>query len=414
MALAGAAAVYMLVLTADPPGSTPPDGMSLVYFSEDRTATVSVFGRDWDGHRSLRINGVEEVPIDQSSLEAFYLLGHLPWGYNPEAKTALSVALGGGITSGALLTHPLESLVCVEICPGVVGALPFFEGENRRPDSDPRFHLVGDDGRNYLLGTPDCYDLVVCDATHPGSSESWLLYTREFYSLVLRRLAPGGVAAQWVPLHQLPPSDFHRILATWAGVFPYSAAHLAGGRHVILIGSADSLSLSIGAMFGDQGAREQLASVAFDANEQVYLEPVLDNQGMCGALEAGPSPNTDHRAGCQFIRRRAPDDPQATIMPNVALLFSFSSLSPDPLRQAQMVYWNGSIPEAFALLDGVRGVMAARWRSVALTSAAQVLYDGGSSAEAAQLAGMAVEADPGWPRPKQLITYMESGLQETE
>lgn len=414
ISLSSAAAAYFLVTTAPPPGSIPPAGMGLFHFSEDRTATISVFGRDWDGHRSLRINGVEEVPIDQASLEAFYLLGHLPWGYNPGARTALAVALGGGITSGALLTHPVESLVCVEICPGVIEALPHFQEQNRRPELDPRFELVGDDGRNYLLGTPDRYDLIICDATHPGSSESWLLYTREFYSLVMSRLEPGGIAAQWVPLHQLPPVEFHRILSTWAGVFPHSAAHLAGGRHMILIGGTDSLSLSIDAMFTGTAAVEQLESVAFYSGEPLYLLPVLCESAMRQVLAAGPPHNSDHRAYCQFIRRTAPDDPQATITPNVALAFSFSTLSPDPVRLAQMVYWSGSLPEAHSLLSGLGDGMGSRWRAVTLTSAAEVLYESGSPVEAAQFARRAVVADPGWSRPKQLIAYMESGLQETE
>lgn len=414
--LTAALLVFVLVTTSRPPGSEPPEGMELLYFSEDRTATVAVFGREWDGYRSLRINGVEEVPVDQPSLEAFYLLGHLPWGYNPGARTALAVALGGGITSGALLTHPIHSLTCVEICPGVAEALSFFEQENRRPDLDPRFSLVGDDGRNYLLGMRDSFDLIVCDATHPGSSESWLLYTREFYSLVLERLSAGGVAAQWVPLHQLPPGEFHRILSTWSMVFPFSAAHLAGGRHVVLIGSPDPLQLSVESMFDTGEASVQLASVALSTGEPLYIQPVLDSDGMREARSAGPAPNTDRRAYCQFIRRKAPDDPQATITPNVALLFSFSSLSPDPVRMAQMVYWSGSIPGAYSLIEGVPGAMAARWRAVALTSAAEVLYDGGSPTEAAIFAARAAAADPLWARPDKLLAYIESGsgLQETE
>lgn len=412
--LVGAGSVLAMVLTAAPPGSSPPEGLELLYFSEDRTATVSVFGREWDGHRSLRINGVEEVPVDQASLEAFFLLGHLPWGYNPGAGSALVIALGGGITSGALLTHPVSELICVEICPGVVEALPFFEEENRRPDLDPRFRLVGDDGRNYLLGTDMGFDLVVCDATHPGSSESWLLYTREFYSLILDRLNPCGIAAQWVPLHQLPPEEFHRILATWAGVFPYSAAHLAGGRHVVLIGGNSPLSLATDAMFRDSVAAAQLFSVALDPREQVYLQPVLDWEGMARTLADAPEPNSDHRPHCQFIRRKAPDDPQATISPNVALLLSFSGQAPDPVRTAQMLYWNGSLPEAYHALDGARGRMASRWTSIVLTSAAEVLYDAGSREEAERFARRAEQADPCWPRPMHLLSYMGVAPQETE
>jgi len=412
--LAGAGAAVALVTTSPPPGSSPPKGLDLLHFIEDRTATVSVFGREWDGYRSLRINGVEEVPVDQASLEAFFLLGHLPWGYNPDADCALVVALGGGITSGALLTHPLSELTCVEICPGVLGALPFFREENRTPERDPRFRLIYDDGRNYLLGTDLGFDLVVCDATHPGSSESWLLYTREFYSLVLDRLNPGGVAAQWVPLHQLPPREFHRILATWAGVFPHSAAHLAGGRHVILIGGNSPLSLAVDAMFRDSVAAVQLTSVALGPGERPYLLPVLDRTGMARALSGAPAPNTDDRPHCQFIGRKVMDDPQATISPNVAVLFSFSEQAPDPVRTAQMLYWGGSLPEAYNTLAGSAGRMASRWTSVILTSAAEVLYDAGSRDEAERFARSAVRADPCWPRPTYLLSYMGVEPQETE
>jgi hypothetical protein len=58
--------------------------------------------------------------------------------------------------------------------------------------------------------------------------------------------------------------------------------------------------------------------------------------------------------------------------------------------------------------------MASRYRAVTLTSAAEVLYDGGSLTEAVQFAVRAAAADPLWPRPERLIAYIESGLQETE
>jgi spermidine synthase len=293
---------------------------SLEFFKEGRTATVAVLGREWDNHRSLRINGVEKVPVDQASLEAFYLLGHLPWGYNPEAKTALAVAMGGGITSGAILAHPIDTLVCVEICPEVVLASEKFQEHNGRPDLDSRFKLVGDDGRNFLLGTQNRYDLIACDATHPGSSESWLLYTEEFYSLILSKLEPGGVAAQWVPLHRLPVEEISRIIATWGRVFPEVAVHSAGGRHAIMKGSAEPLQLDIEAMFRDSLAEAQLVSTGFRENEVQFLNPLLSTGEIQSLVESDVKSNTDNLALCQFLIRKCFDDPQLTIGENMSLL----------------------------------------------------------------------------------------------
>lgn len=410
-----ALAALVLVLPAaasalllPPPGSRAPGGdLSLAFFDEDRAATVSVFSRSWDGYRSLRINGVEEVPIDQASLEAFLLLGNLPWGYDPEARDVLVIALGGGITSGSLLCHPVESLTCVEICPSVVEASPLFASENGRPELDPRFTLVGDDGRNYLAASRSLYDLVVCDATHPGSSDSWVLYTSEFYGSMLSHLAPGGVAAQWVPLHQLPVEDLRRILATWSAVFPYSAVHLAGGRHAILAGSTEPLELDIEAMFGDERAASALAGAAFSPEEPEYLMPVASGPGILAAVE-GAGINTDDHAPCQFIRRRVPADPQATIAPCAAFLLSIEG-APDPVREAQMLYWSGRLPGAVEALGSCSGAMGARWLSLALTSAAEGFAARGDLPSALSMIDRAVAADPDWPRPRMLAAALGAG-----
>ncbi len=406
LAAAGAVLSVVLVLSAYSPGSRPPAGMTLSYFQEGRTATVAVFGREWDNHRSLRINGVEEVPVDQASLEAFYLLGHLPWGYNSDAETAMAVAMGGGITCGALLTHPIDTLVCAEICPEVVLAAVHFAEQNRRPDLDSRFELVGDDGRNFLLGSDRKFDLIVCDATHPGSSESWLLYTEEYYSLVLSKLEADGVAAQWVPLHKLPVEEFSRILSTWSRVFPHAALHPAGGRHAILIGSAEPLHLDLAAMFSDRAASEQLNQTGFRENEPAFLLPLLSDHELIAAIESPLRSNTDDLAPCQFLIRKCKGDPQETIGENMSLILSMNiDEETSPVHTGQIIYWNTMLPQAALLFQSeeIETAMGRRWHSAALSTGAELLYNEGRFREALELADMAWEADPEWQRNLDLV-----------
>jgi len=385
------------------PGSRPPSGdLELRMFDEDRTATVAVFGREWDGYLSLRINGVEEVPIDQASLEAFYLLGNLPWGYDPGARSALVIAYGAGMTAGALLSHPLDTLVCVELCPAVVRASQLFSAYNGRPDLDSRFHLVGDDGRNFVAGSSRPYDLIVCDATHPGSADSWVLYTREFYEDVLSRLAPGGVAAQWVPLHSLPLEDFRRIINTWSTVFPYCALHLAGGRHAVLIGSGSPLELHSAALFDTPRAASMLRSVAYDPGEPERLSAVASDDELRRPDIAASGLNTDDRAPCQFIRRRAPRDPQVTIAPDASFALSLGGLA-DELFYGQLLYWQTDLPGAVRAFRQAGGsALARRWLAVSLTTAAERLEAGGDPEGALTLLSEAIAADPSWPRASDL------------
>jgi spermidine synthase len=410
LALVPAAIAASSLLSSIQPGSRAAGGdLRLLFFDEDRTATVAVFGRDWDGYLSLRINGVEEVPIDQASLEAFYLLGHLPWGYNPSARSALVIAYGGGTTAGALLSHPLDTLVCVELCPAVAGASQLFSEYNGRPDLDPRFSLVEDDGRNYVAGSSADYDLIVCDATHPGSADSWVLYTREFYEDVLARLSPGGVAAQWVPLHSLPTRDFAAILNTWSSVFPHCSVHLAGGRHAILAGSASPLALRPGAMFDTPEASRALASVGYSLDEPAQLMPVAVDSAIRRADISASGANTDDLSPCQFIRRRAPRDSQATISPDASLALSLEGLAGE-FFSGQLLYWQGDLPgavSAFRLAGD--SPLARRWLAVSLTSAAEQISAAGTGAEAIPLLEEAIEADSSWPRAARLAAMIRQG-----
>lgn len=408
----------ILVLSATAPGSKPPEGMELVYFSEGRTATVAVFRRAWDDHRSMKVNGIEEVPVDQASLEAFYLLGHLPWGYNPSAGNVMAVAMGGGITSGAILTHPVDTLICVEICPEVIEAAEYFQKENNRPDLDDRFELIRDDGRNYLLGTGNTFDLIICDATHPGSSESWVLYTEEFYSIVLSRLQNMGIAAQWVPLHRLPQEEYYRILATWSRIFPYSAVHSAGGRHAVLIGSSQPLVLDVGAMFQDTEARNQLESVGFRENEEFFIQPVLTTDELLALAESDVRSNTDDLAPCQFMLKKTPGDPQLTIGENMSLMLALDSRSEShPVHVAQVLYWSMRLPDATEALrmDDNQTAMGRRWLAVALSTGAELLYNEGRYGDALELAGAALQVDSHWQKNLDLVLEInraQSILQE--
>ena len=64
----------------------------------------------------------------------------------------------------------------------------------------PLSHVVIDDGRRYLERTSEQYDVVTIDPPPPvEAAGSSLLYSKEFYSTIKRRLTPGGIVQQWLP-----------------------------------------------------------------------------------------------------------------------------------------------------------------------------------------------------------------------
>jgi hypothetical protein len=84
----------------------------------------------------------------------------------------------------------------------------------------PLGRVVVDDARRYLERTAEKYDVVVIDPPPPvEAAASSLLYSREFYALVKRRLREGGILQQWLPSTE--PALAVSFARTLAQAFPH-------------------------------------------------------------------------------------------------------------------------------------------------------------------------------------------------
>jgi spermidine synthase len=273
-------------------GAAP--GQELVYYNEGATATVSVHENRIKKTKLLCINGIREVPTDYGSLQVFRLLGHIGPLLHPGARNGLSIALGGGIALGSLALHPLESITCVEICPEVTKAASLFAQENHDVLGKTNVRILYNDGRNQLLLSGRRYDVILSDATHPSSADSWMLYTRDFYNLVRSRLSSGGVFSQWLPYHGVDPDTYRTILRTFRASFPH-AALFALARHSVLVGSSDPIVLDLESaqtQLGSGVVHDDLASV--DLHDPVRIAAALSLLDDGFERAAGPGKtNTD-------------------------------------------------------------------------------------------------------------------------
>lgn len=193
---------------------------TLLHYQEARTATVSVIRNSIHGERQLLVNAVNEVTTRLVHDQSFKLLGQLGPLLHPDPKTAVMICLGAGLAAGSALTHPLDRLEVVDLLQAVRYGAAHFAEENNHVLDDPRLVLHVNDGRQFLLTTQRQYDLAIVDSTHPKSVDSWILYTREFFQLLRSRLAPDGIAVQWLPLHGLSEREFLAVVATFESVFP--------------------------------------------------------------------------------------------------------------------------------------------------------------------------------------------------
>ncbi|MEE8442519.1 MAG: spermidine synthase, partial [Dehalococcoidia bacterium] len=96
--------------------------------------------------------------------------------------------------------------------------------------NDPRLTLVHDDAARYLEENDARYDFVVIDIPDPlESGPAYLLYTKEFYTLVRRRLNQGGFMV--VQAGPAGPLNYHEVFTaihhTISQVFPTVAPYRA-------------------------------------------------------------------------------------------------------------------------------------------------------------------------------------------
>ena len=147
---------------------------------------------------------------------------HLPLLIHPDATSVFYLGMGTGITAGAALQHPdVERIVVTEILPDVVQATREHFGDWLHGlYEDPRAEVIAEDGRNYLQGTSETFDLVIADLFVPWKAGTGTLYTVEHYTAALERLKPGGIYAQWLPLFQVSRDEFNIIAKTMLEVFP--------------------------------------------------------------------------------------------------------------------------------------------------------------------------------------------------
>ena len=132
----------------------------------------------------LSIDGKVDAS-DTGDMTTQKMLAHLPLLLANQTKQVAIIGLGSGVTAGAALQHPIESLDVVEISPEVAAASKYFLHVNHHPLEDSRTHLIIGDGRNHLRYTGKKYDVTISEPSNPWMSGMASLFTREFFQEVL-------------------------------------------------------------------------------------------------------------------------------------------------------------------------------------------------------------------------------------
>ncbi len=194
----------------------------LLYWSEGLTGTIAVKRiekpRPW---RSLELNGVNVAGTSPDLLLTQKLQAHLPLSLADHPRRVVHIGFGSGGTAWSASRHAVDEIRIVEISPEVLRTSDrFFRDVNHGVLADPRVKTVINDGRNFLLASPERFDAILSDSIHPRYAGNGSLYTEEYFRLCARRLRSGGVVSMWLPMYSLRPQDYRGIVRAFRDVFP--------------------------------------------------------------------------------------------------------------------------------------------------------------------------------------------------
>jgi spermidine synthase len=276
----------------------------VLFHEEDMTTTVTVKEFE-NGMRSVFVSGKPDASTG-GDLPTQLLLAHVPLLLHPSPRSVTMIGLASGISLGSAGLHPLERLECVEISTAMVEASRFFDAHNHSIMDDPRVSIVVADGRNHLALTDRRYDVIMSAPSNPWIAGIADLFTREFYELARKRLAPHGIVSSFLESYNIDEHAFRSVVATFASVFPYMSVWNPREGDYLLIGSNEPLAIDYALLerrTADPAIAADLARIGIHGAADFLAHLVMGRAAALRFAEGAPV-HTDDNALLEFSSPR--------------------------------------------------------------------------------------------------------------
>lgn len=250
-----------------------------LYFGEGMNSSVAV-SETPGGARFFHVSGKTEASSLDKDMRLQRMLGHIPALLHPNPRSVLIVGCGAGVTAGSFVLHPsIERIVICDIEPLIPRVVAtHFRDENHDVVRDPRVTIIYDDARHYIATTRETFDLITSDPIHPWVKGSAVLYSQEYFELCRRRLNPGGLVTQWVPLYEGDRRVVQSQIVTFFSVFPHGTIWANDddgyGYDTVILGQADPLKVDVDAL-----------QARFDRADHLRIRAALDGLGLGSAVD---------------------------------------------------------------------------------------------------------------------------------
>lgn len=221
-----------------------------IYVGEGLNASVAV-SRLSSGVLNYHNAGKVQASSEPQDMRLQRMLGHLTTLVPERPASVFVIGFGAGVTAGAVSIDPrVERVTIAEIEPLVPRTVArFFSAHNFDVANNPKVTIRIDDARHYLLTTHEKFDAITSDPLDPWVKGAAMLYSREFFDLVKRRLNPGGVVTLFVQLYSSNEEAVKSQIATFFETFPngivFGNTYNGAGYDLVLLGQAEPAPLDI-------------------------------------------------------------------------------------------------------------------------------------------------------------------------
>ncbi len=139
----------------------------------------------------------------------------------------------------------------------------------------PKIRLRIDDGRNFLAMSDRQFDMITADPIHPRISGVGYLYTEDYFRDLKRRLKPGGVVCQWMPMYGISPRSFDVAFRTFVRVFENASFWYVRG-HGLFVATEGQFRIDYAGLRACGGARGGRRScIDRDSDQNALLAHLL-------------------------------------------------------------------------------------------------------------------------------------------
>jgi spermidine synthase len=225
----------------------------VIYMGEGWNATVAVT-RLPGGILNYHNAGKVQASSEPQDMRLQRMLGHMTTLIPRQATKVLVIGCGAGVTAGAVSIDPaVEHQTIAEIEPLVPKVVAKYFGEhNFHVVDNPKVHVRIDDARHFLLTTNETFDAITSDPLDPWVKGAAMLYTREFFELVKKKLNPGGAVTLFVQLYESNTAAVKSEIATFMEAFPngvvWGNTNNGAGYDLVLLGQVEDTKIDVDAI----------------------------------------------------------------------------------------------------------------------------------------------------------------------